>query len=151
VLENIGRFIVNYDKDCRLCGGTTETVDHLFLHCPVTQTFLFASPLGIRNQNMILNSVRMLLSRLLDIKDDGTSFGLCACLMWSWWKARNRLVFDGKKPFIPAIIKSFQLFENYAIVQNNDVQEIIPTSNLHDDSWTPLCHWGDKIKCRSFL
>lgn len=81
VYKVMGKFITGLDHDCRLCRASDETIEHLFLNCPVARAAFFGSNLGLRVNGSF--TVTDLLSRWLQEKGDYKMFRLASCIMWA--------------------------------------------------------------------
>ncbi|OVA01392.1 Reverse transcriptase zinc-binding domain [Macleaya cordata] len=90
--SNIGRHIKGFDRTCILCGLSEEDNDHLFLKCSVVKNFWFYSPLGVRCD--VFGSVTELIDSWVSHNEEAYKLG--ACLIWNFWKARNRKYFDNE-------------------------------------------------------
>ncbi|OVA00989.1 Reverse transcriptase zinc-binding domain [Macleaya cordata] len=85
-----GHYIQGFDKICVLCGDEEEDLDHLFLKCRVVREFWFTSPIGTRVDHF--SSIHDLISNWINHNDNAYRLG--ACLLWHFWKGRNRKIFD---------------------------------------------------------
>ncbi|OVA03843.1 Reverse transcriptase zinc-binding domain [Macleaya cordata] len=120
----ISRFITNISQHCPLCGSAPETIDHLFIHCPIIQTILLASPVGFRVEDSNI-SISKLFTVWLQSNSTGETFRLGICLLWSLWKARNRALFDNKEFYISIVIKNaLKVFNDYSVVSTDIFQSM---------------------------
>ncbi|XP_026396103.1 uncharacterized protein LOC113290733 [Papaver somniferum] len=82
------------NTDSRMYNNATETMEDLFLYCPVAQAFVFASPMNLRlDENLNLSVLHYIKSWLLE-GGDHSKLKLGACLFWTLWKTRNNIIFN---------------------------------------------------------
>ncbi|XP_057426337.1 uncharacterized protein LOC130719745 [Lotus japonicus] len=86
VRDSLWRKGVNIDPSCPLCGYESETVSHLWLHCPVSKCFWFAHPLALRLDNFF-TVTDFLLQFLVDADSDAVASWQTAS--YALWEARN--------------------------------------------------------------
>ncbi|XP_057444542.1 uncharacterized protein LOC130736769 [Lotus japonicus] len=91
VRDSLWRKGVNIDPSCPLCGYESETVSHLWLHCPVSKCFWFAHPLALRLDNFS-TVTDFLLQFLVDADSDAVASWQTAS--YALWEARNKLIFQ---------------------------------------------------------
>lgn len=103
------------DPICGLCEGKEETVEHLWLSCPVSGGFWFAHPLSLRVEEY--SSVPEFLQDFLSFADD-RSIGLWQTSSYALWEARNKLLFDGCR------------FSCEAVLQRATSMEVMSTSGV---------------------
>nr|CAD1827531.1 unnamed protein product [Ananas comosus var. bracteatus] len=70
--------ISHFEDSCPLCQEQSETRDHLFFHCPLSQQVWFASQVGLRTAQSSLTFVEWLEHSLT--MNDFTRFGHTACM-----------------------------------------------------------------------
>ncbi|XP_045789429.1 uncharacterized protein LOC123884387 [Trifolium pratense] len=90
---NLVRKGVQIENLCPQCHSAPETIDHLFLHCHLTQLTWFASQLGARVPQSMPVHIWLLQGLTCD---DTRGAQLFCVLMWKIWNARNNLVFNNK-------------------------------------------------------
>lgn len=136
--SRLSKFWKEVNADCRLCNGATETLEHLFLYCPVSQNFLFASPLELRTDERLNLSVSYHVKNWL-LEGDLSKFKLGSCLLWVIWKTRNDVFFNNGKIQLEKMLQETA----YWYSQNNpDVDSLtLPTEQDLLDSaavvWSP--------------
>ncbi|CAJ2638124.1 unnamed protein product [Trifolium pratense] len=116
---NLVRKGVQIENLCPQCHSAPETIDHLFLHCHLTQLTWFASQLGAR----VPQSVPVHIWLLQGLTCDDTRGAQLFCvLMWKIWNARNNLVFNNKFVDPIAIAQEAMYF----------MQELSPSPHEHN-------------------
>ncbi|KAI3923622.1 hypothetical protein MKW98_011252, partial [Papaver atlanticum] len=103
-MSKIGKFIEGLPTDCKFCYCEEESVDHIFLRCPVAQAVLFASPLNLGLTDSTSVHGKQFLSDCVTKKSDDY-FYMVACLFWAIWKARNAVTFESQKHNIGSILR----------------------------------------------
>ncbi|OVA03860.1 Reverse transcriptase zinc-binding domain [Macleaya cordata] len=93
--SNIAKHLPDVDTICHFCYDKIETTDHLFLYCGITKQIWFASPIGLCIDASIKPyTIPELFNAWLTNRDADEVFKLGCALIWSIWKARNRVIFD---------------------------------------------------------
>ncbi|XP_057444459.1 uncharacterized protein LOC130736674 [Lotus japonicus] len=83
---------LDVDPSCMRCGEEDESIEHVFLRCPVARACWFASDLGLRINGAL--PFHEFIAEVLLLHDDHvTSFS--QELIYSLWKSRNKLLFEG--------------------------------------------------------
>jgi hypothetical protein len=84
---NLARKGIQLDVNCHLCHSAPETVDHLFMHCPIAKLTWFSSQIGLHTPHVIdINS--WILHGLQCVEPMAAKlFGL---VLWKLWGARNK-------------------------------------------------------------
>ncbi|KAI3877168.1 hypothetical protein MKW92_051123 [Papaver armeniacum] len=122
VRSRLMKYCNNFNVECRLCNGAVESMEHLFLYCPVSQAFLFASPLSFRtDERMNLSVHDYIKSWLLEGGESGdySKLKLGACLLWVIWKTRNNILFNkGKVNMQSMMHEAFYWYNLDATVQD---------------------------------
>jgi hypothetical protein len=88
---------------CYLCNQDSETIDHLFLHCPFTQS--------VWNKVRIMHGYKtnwfgVNLAECIKIwyEDKSAPSTLAALICWNIWNERNKSIFEGISPSHLAVI-----------------------------------------------
>lgn len=90
------------DSGCQVCGGSTESINHILFECPLARLVWAIS--GIPNpengfhQTSIFVNFSYLLSLEKKRKVVPNSFRVWPWILWSLWKSRNELLFRGFTP-----------------------------------------------------
>lgn len=78
---------------CCLCWETTETVNHLFLHCKITgqvwRMFLALRSITWIMPGNISGTLECWEEAGLEVRDRGRRRMVPACIWWTIWKERN--------------------------------------------------------------
>ena len=89
---------------CFLCKRNEETIDHLLLHCAITRVLweLLCSLFGICwvHPCSIQQALEVLRGPFVGKKRKDVWRAMPLCLFWTIWKARNKIVFEDKTPFV---------------------------------------------------
>lgn len=137
--NRLSKFWKDVNTDCRLCNGATETLEHLFLYCPVSQNFLFAFPLDFRTDERLNLTVAHYIKTWLLEGGDLAKFKLGACLFWVIWKTRNEVIFNKGKIQLEKMLQETAYWHS---LYNPDMDNsILPTEQDILDSaavvWSP--------------
>ncbi|XP_026378518.1 uncharacterized protein LOC113272952 [Papaver somniferum] len=140
VLAKVGKLRVS--TECCMCHGAEETVDHLFMQCPVTQAVMFASPLNFSISFVPENTAAVCAQYWLQKEGHIYNFCLGACMWWDLWKSRNKVVFDKAPINIPSILREGLYWFNSHY--NTDVQaggrsmlSLVPLQHFESPLWYP--------------
>ncbi|XP_026442775.1 uncharacterized protein LOC113342437 [Papaver somniferum] len=120
----VGSRMMTYYKDinteCRMCNGVVETLEHLFLYCPVSQAVLFASHLTLRIDASLNLSVHHYIKSWLLEGGDYSKLKMGICLFWSIWKTRNNIVFNKGTVHIQKMLQeTYYWFHRDTNIQND--------------------------------
>ncbi|OVA02056.1 Reverse transcriptase zinc-binding domain [Macleaya cordata] len=139
VNDNSSKFVEGVINECAHCHNGEESVAHLLLHCSVAQAVLFASPLNLRVRTT--DSIPSVIARWIKDHDGERKFCLGACLFWSIWKSRNKVVFE-KSDFavdnmVEAAMKNFHNF--FRPTRDGEDPSTLPSPNrtLGLICWSP--------------
>lgn len=93
------------DPMCMLCGQMEETEVHLAFSCPFARSYWFAGPLALRSDgfNAPIKECLLNLTKIIPME----LWDKLTTSLWSLWRCRNDLVFQGKTP-------TFQAFQVYS-------------------------------------
>jgi len=109
-LDNLNRRKLQLVNRCFMCLNSLESVNHLFLHCPVATALwnMFISIAGINW--ILLQSIKEVIGswslREVDSPIKKTWQMIPSCIFWCIWKERNLRCFDGISTPISSL-KSF--------------------------------------------
>ncbi|KAJ4812894.1 RNA-directed DNA polymerase (reverse transcriptase)-related family protein [Rhynchospora pubera] len=81
-------------QGCLICGHQTENITHTLFKCPQARCIWLSSSLGVRTENLP-DEIDLLMGELLSARDDDV-FRQIANIMWCYWKARCKHVYEGK-------------------------------------------------------
>ncbi|KAM1114555.1 hypothetical protein ACFX13_048100 [Malus domestica] len=95
------RRIINKEK-CLVCGGHSESVEHVVRDCPLTVAVWFAA-LGLHVHQVHELSLKAWVSRTaLTLPPQG--FELLLMVFWSLWKVQNDLIWRGVKSALREVV-----------------------------------------------
>ncbi|CAL1354917.1 unnamed protein product [Linum trigynum] len=99
---------------CPVCWAESETMEHLFLECPVARALWDLSGLEYLGQGLPRHTFPFFLKRLMALVPQAPLFMKVVAVLWRIWRSRNWVVFEGKQFGIPALIRQFnQQFEEW--------------------------------------
>jgi len=128
-LDNLNRRKLQLVNRCFMCLNSLESVNHLFLHCPVA-TALWKMFISIAGISWILpQSVKEVVGswslREVDSPIKKTWQMIPSCIFWCIWKERNLRCFDGISTPISSL-KSFCLISLFHWSNLSPVNDILP-------------------------
>ena len=92
------------DKMCPLCGEQEETVKHIMMSCPDTQTIWRLSPLRlIPNADGEGSFTEWVAELLVKVKDERW-WALFWCVAWGVWLRRNVWVFESRRVELEGVV-----------------------------------------------
>ncbi|KAK4408791.1 hypothetical protein Sango_0460100 [Sesamum angolense] len=101
------------DSSCSLCINTQETAKHLFFECTFSN-FVWTNIrqwLGInRRMSTLLNAVKWLIKEKMrsSVQNKARLIAL-ACTVYSLWRHRNEVIFEGKTPCPEGLVISIRI------------------------------------------
>ncbi|CAL1395371.1 unnamed protein product [Linum trigynum] len=99
---------------CPVCWACTESMEHLFLDCPVARALWDYSGLGYLGEGLPRHTFPMFLKRLLALIHQPSLFMAVVAVLWRIWRSRNWVVFEGKQFGFPALLRQFhQQYEEW--------------------------------------
>lgn len=92
--HNLYKRKIVQDASCNFCGGEVETIEHALRDCTMAARIWFASPLGLRVQE-VKNVVQVdwLINLAQSLPRD--NFDIVLITLWTKWKERNAFVRQG--------------------------------------------------------
>ncbi|CAL1413585.1 unnamed protein product [Linum trigynum] len=100
---------------CPVCWGGPETLEHLFLDCPVARALWGAAGLEHLGEGLPRHTFPLFLKKLLALVSQPSLWMAIFAVLWRIWKARNWVVFEGKQFSLPALLRQFtQQVEEWA-------------------------------------
>ncbi|CAL1400622.1 unnamed protein product [Linum trigynum] len=97
-----------------LCWEATETMEHLFLFCPVARALWDLSGLEFLGQGLPRHTFPLFLRRVMGLIHRPELFMALAAILWRIWRSRNWVVFEGKQFGIEALMRQFhQQYEEW--------------------------------------
>ncbi|CAL1361150.1 unnamed protein product [Linum trigynum] len=93
---------------CPVCWAESETMEHLFLDCPVARTLWEYSGLDFLGEGLPRHTFPLFLKKLLSRVSDPSMLMAVVAILWRIWRSRNWVVFEGKQFGIPVLLRQFQ-------------------------------------------
>ncbi|CAL1368759.1 unnamed protein product [Linum trigynum] len=90
---------------CPVCWEASETMEHLFLDCPVTRALWDYSRLEHLGQGLPCHTFPLFLKRLFTLVHQPRMIMDVVAVLWRIWKSRNWVVFEGKQFRFPALMR----------------------------------------------
>ncbi|CAL1376453.1 unnamed protein product [Linum trigynum] len=81
---------------CLVCWAESDTMEYLFLHCPVARALLDHSGLDHLGQGLPRHTFPLFLKKLMLLLAQPNLFLAVVPLLWRIWRSRNWVVFEGK-------------------------------------------------------
>ena len=86
---------------CPFCHTKEESLEHLFLHCPMTRAIWFGTDLTLRVEEIRTTSIKYwirdwLANHALTQQDALWFYGQLVCTLWCTWLYRNEVIFNGQ-------------------------------------------------------
>ena len=100
--QRVNRRINKIPATCSRCNQV-ENDEHLFFHCNFSRAVWFASPLGIRTDNL-QGSCAYIVNFIFSHMNLSENVDLACYILWHIWKARNDLKFQNKSCSIHSVI-----------------------------------------------
>ncbi|CAL1372399.1 unnamed protein product [Linum trigynum] len=99
---------------CPVCWDGPETMEHLFLYCLVARALRDYSGLEYLGEGLPRHTFHLFLKRLLALLHQLSVVMAVVAILWTIWRSRNRVVFEGKQFVIPALMRQFnQQYEEW--------------------------------------
>ncbi|CAL1397909.1 unnamed protein product [Linum trigynum] len=99
---------------CPVCWDAPETMEHLFLYCPVARALWDYSGLEYLGEGLPRHTFSLFLKRLLGLIHQPSVVMAVVAILWRIWRSRNWVVFEGKQFGIPALMRQFyQQYEEW--------------------------------------
>ncbi|CAN1254743.1 Putative ribonuclease H protein At1g65750 [Linum perenne] len=98
---------MNIEPECGLCGHGEETLEHIFLECPITLTCWTEAELEQEIQSVGLghDSIADWVFQALQVLPKEAQLGIFS-VMWSFWGERNRRVWDRESKTKALIVRA---------------------------------------------
>ncbi|CAL1387308.1 unnamed protein product [Linum trigynum] len=97
-----------------VCWASSETMEHLFLDCPVAGALWDYSGLDYLGEGLPRHTFPYFLKKLLALIHQPTLFMAVVAVLWRIWRSRNWVVFEGKQFGFPALMRQFhQQYEEW--------------------------------------
>ncbi|CAL1404858.1 unnamed protein product [Linum trigynum] len=135
---------------CPVCWDGLETMEHLFLYCPVAQALWDYSGLDYLGEGLPRHTFPLFLKRLLGLINQPSVVMAVVAILWRIWRSRNWVVFEGKQFGIPTLMRQFnQQYEEWVGLPTDQAPRTpIPimhsTTNVSDSHL--VCMWDGATK-----
>ncbi|CAL1378184.1 unnamed protein product [Linum trigynum] len=93
---------------CPVCWASSETMEHLFLECPVARALWDYSGLAHLGEGLPRHTFPLFFKRLLTLISQPTVIMVVVAILWRIWRSLNWVVFEGKQFGFPALMRQFQ-------------------------------------------
>ncbi|CAL1374602.1 unnamed protein product [Linum trigynum] len=136
---------------CPVCWESAETMEHLFLDCPVARALWGFSGMEHLGEGLPRQTFPLFLKRLLGLIQSPGLFMAIVCLLWRIWRSRNWVVFEGKQFGFPALMRQFhQQYEEWVSLSPavGARQARSPRVSVGGDSRV-VCMWDGATKLGS--
>ncbi|CAL1398789.1 unnamed protein product [Linum trigynum] len=99
---------------CPVCWARSETLEHLFLYCPVARALWDHAGLDYLGEGLPRQTFPLFLKKLMALINQPTVFMAVVAILWRIWRSRNWVVFEGKQFDIPVLMRQFvQQYEEW--------------------------------------
>ncbi|CAL1384739.1 unnamed protein product [Linum trigynum] len=92
---------------CPVCWSASETMEHLFLDCPVARALWDFAGLEHLGQGLPRQTFPLFLKTLMAIVHKSDLWLAVVAVLWRIWKSRNWVVFEGKQFGFPALMRQY--------------------------------------------
>ncbi|CAL1397819.1 unnamed protein product [Linum trigynum] len=138
---------------CPVCWESSETLEHLFLYCPVARALWDCSGLDYLGEALPRQTFPLFLKKLLALINQPTVFMAVVAILWRIWRSRNWVVFEGKQFGIPVLMRQFvQQFEEWVRLPKETVARPIQSDPGQQPLVGPprmVCRWDGATKAGS--
>ncbi|CAL1412758.1 unnamed protein product [Linum trigynum] len=110
---------------CPVCWAEKETLEHLFLDCPVARSLWEHSGLEDLGEGLPRHTFPLFLKKLMVLIHQPQMVMAVVAVLWRIWRSRNWVVFEGKQYGIPALMR--QLNQQYLEWVNLPKDRVMPT------------------------
>ncbi|CAL1399610.1 unnamed protein product [Linum trigynum] len=140
---------------CPVCWASAETLEHLFLDCPVARALWDYSGLGHLGEGLPRHTFPVFLKKLLALLHQPTLFMAVVAVLWRIWRSRNWVVFEGKQFGFPALMRQFhQQYEEWVRLPKDRIPRgaspmVVPNGEQPsglDGTWSMVCMWDGAVR-----
>ncbi|XP_027165980.1 uncharacterized protein LOC113765943 [Coffea eugenioides] len=85
------------DPICEGCGEATETVEHLFFHCPIAEMTWKMAPVKWEGAMLLRDNIWRWWETVIQAEEENQGrdrVNITINLLWQLWKARNKRIFE---------------------------------------------------------
>ncbi|CAL1408755.1 unnamed protein product [Linum trigynum] len=130
---------------CPVCWGDQETMEHLFLDCPVARALWGYSGLEYLGEGLPRQTFPVFLKKLMALVSEPKLLMRVVAVLWRIWRSRNWVVFEGKQYGFPALMRQLsQQVEEWVGLPRDATQprrEGIGQSGLLNPGAGIVCQW----------
>ncbi|CAL1357044.1 unnamed protein product [Linum trigynum] len=138
---------------CRVYWEASETLERMFLDCPVARALWDHSGLAQLGEGLSRHTFPLFLKKLLAVVHDPILGMSVVAVLWRIWRSRNWVVFEGKQFGIPALMRQFhqQVQEWIGLPRNLPVQQARPPAPIVNAAGTDtaICMWDGAVRLGS--
>ncbi|CAL1400383.1 unnamed protein product [Linum trigynum] len=140
---------------CPVCWDSVETMEHLFLDCPVARALWGYSGLEALGEGLPRHTFPIFLKRCLALIHQPTLFMAVVAILWRIWRSRNWVVFEGKQFGFPALMRQFQQqYEEWARLPMDKSSPVVSRhepllSALGREEEGVVCQWDGAVRAGS--
>ncbi|CAL1384042.1 unnamed protein product [Linum trigynum] len=138
---------------CPVCWEASETLEHMFLECPVARALWDYSGLAHLGEGLPRHTFPLFLRKLLAVVHSPALVMSIVAILWRIWRSRNWVVFEGKQFAIPALMRQFhQQVQEWLSLPRDQTVQIDPTpapTIMFDGADTAICMWDGAVRLGS--
>ncbi|CAL1383817.1 unnamed protein product [Linum trigynum] len=136
---------------CPVCWESPETMEHLFLECPVARALWDYSGLEYVGEGLARHTFPLFLKRMMALIHQPQLFMAVVAILWRIWRSRNWVVFEGKQFGFPTLLRQFhQQYEEWVRLPVDRVlQSPAPvggSTRLGDKGGGVVCMWDGAVR-----
>ncbi|CAL1383578.1 unnamed protein product [Linum trigynum] len=136
---------------CPVCWASRETMEHLFLDCPVARALWSQAGLESLGEGLPRHTFPLFLKKLLAIVHQPSQFLAVIAILWRIWRSRNWVVFEGKQFSIPVLLRQYNQQVGEWLDLPRDPQSpsaLLPDRpiGLASESGGPVCRWDGAVR-----
>ncbi|CAL1401342.1 unnamed protein product [Linum trigynum] len=128
---------------CPVCWAESETLEHLFLFCPVARALWDYSGLASLGEGLPQHTFPLFLKWLMALLTQPPVLMSVVAILWRIWRSRNWVVFEGKQFGFPGLLRQYnQQYEEWVglPVDRHPRSAVAPISQ-------PVLAGGDRMVC----
>ncbi|CAL1407657.1 unnamed protein product [Linum trigynum] len=130
---------------CPVCWSGSETMEHLFLECPVARALWDYAGLEYLGQGLPRHTFPLFLKKLMALIHQSQLVMAVVALLWRIWRSRNWVVFEGKQFGLPDLMRQFhQQYQEWISLPVDRSPRTIPPALHSGGSVNPcpfVCQW----------
>ncbi|CAL1377510.1 unnamed protein product [Linum trigynum] len=112
---------------CPVCWEALETLEHMFLECPVARALWDHSRLAHLGEDLPRHTFPLFLKKLLAVVHSPALVMSVVAVLWRIWRSRNWVVFEGKQFGIPALMRQFhQQVQEWLSLPRDQTDQLAP-------------------------